>query len=121
METWGARYTERDPQTDRSDRVWSVSQSSQVAADWLVASFTTNDHSSTSHVGLCCSLGGLADVARVLFQNVECHKRFGPPRSLGECKAIMENLTEAERQARRGWLLKVIQVYIFCNLHRCTF
>ncbi|KAL0024530.1 hypothetical protein WJX79_001991 [Trebouxia sp. C0005] len=55
------------------------------------------------------SPGGLADVARVLFQNVECHKRFGPPRTLGECKAIMENLTEAERQARRGWLLRAVQ------------
>jgi len=77
---------------------------------------TTNDHSLTSLVGLCCSPGGLADVARVLFQNVDCHKRFGPPRSLGEYTVIMESLTEAERQARQGWLLKVVQVLIFYDL-----
>ena len=87
-----------------------------MAADWLAASLTMNDHSSTSSVGLCCSPGGLADVARVLFQNVECHKRLGPPRALAEYKAIMDDLTEAERQARRGWLLKVLQVFIFCDL-----
>ncbi len=116
MDAGGARYTERDPQTDRSDRVWSVPQSSQVAADWLAASITTNEHSSTSPVGLCCSPGGLADVARVLFQNVECHKRLGPPRPLGEYRAIMDNLTEAQRQARRGWLLKVVQVFTSCDL-----
>ena len=47
---------------------------------------------------------------RVLFQNADCLKRFGPPRSHVEYMKAIGTLKDEARYSRLQWLLQVSQV-----------
>ncbi len=68
-----------------------------------------------------CSAEGLQDIVRVVFQNAECKKQFGLPRSRAEFVEISKSYSETERQLQRAWILKATQVHLFfislCDLH----
>ena len=66
----------------------------------------------------CCSVGGLQDFSKVVFQNVSCKKKFGLPRPRAEFSQIMKSLTEEDRQKRRNWLMKMTAVrYLVALMH----
>ena len=60
-----------------------------------------------------CSAEGLQDIVRVVFQNAECKKQFGLPRSRADFVEINKSYSETERQLQRAWTLKATQVHIF--------
>jgi len=68
-----------------------------------------------------CSAEGLQDLVRVVFQNAECKKQFGLPRSRAEFVEISKSYSVTERQLQRAWILKATQVHLFfislCDLH----
>ncbi|DBB14759.1 TPA: hypothetical protein ACH3X3_004373 [Trebouxia sp. C0006] len=55
------------------------------------------------------SAEGLQDISRVIFQNAECKKQFGLPRSRAEFVEIHKSYSETERQMQRAWILKATQ------------
>jgi hypothetical protein len=68
-----------------------------------------------------CSAEGLQDISRVIFQNAECKKQFGLPRSQAEFVEIHKSYSETERQMQRAWILKATQVlhvqtFIICSV-----
>ena len=65
------------------------------------------------------SSDGLADVDRVLFQNDDGRQQYGAPRSQAEYQELLSLLTEVERENRRSWLLKTLQVGQRQNAHIC--
>ncbi|KAL0039442.1 hypothetical protein WJX79_008577 [Trebouxia sp. C0005] len=55
------------------------------------------------------SAEGLQDISRVVFQNAECKKQWGLPRSRAEFVEIHKSYSETERQMQRAWILKATQ------------
>ncbi len=66
-----------------------------------------------------CSLDSSRRTPRVLFQNADCFKRFGPPRSQVGYLTAMGTLTEEAQFSRQQWLLKVSQVNLGPNCNSC--
>ena len=59
-----------------------------------------------------CSSSGLQESARVLFQNADCLRRFGPPRTMEEYHQAVRDLSYEDQVFRRNWMLQIAQVSV---------
>lgn len=59
-----------------------------------------------------CSLSGLQETARVLFQNAECFRRFGAPNTAEDFGRAVQCLPLEDQISRRKWVLQIAQVLI---------
>ena len=57
-----------------------------------------------------CSVDGLQDFARVVFQNTVCKQRYGLPRPRSEFLEIIKAVPQEEKRKKREWLMKTTQV-----------
>lgn len=60
----------------------------------------------------CCSGAGSADQVQssVIFQNFDCHRRFGTPRPASACNEYVASLAASDRKARQDLELAIIRV-----------
>ena len=59
-----------------------------------------------------CSADNLRPAARVLFQNAECFKRYGAPRSIASSAEVVDSQDEATHMLWQSWSLQTCKVLV---------
>ena len=66
-----------------------------------------------------CSMGGLRSRHKVVFENQECLKFFGRPRTYEDHDLHMSTFPEDFQRTRRSWLSKVAMVQCCFSAVHC--
>ncbi len=60
-----------------------------------------------------CSLYKEQATPQVVFQNADCQRRFGLPRSISACYDVVMSMSDDHRQALRNWELDITRVHVY--------